>query len=181
MGAIGFEVVLILILVAINAVLSGSELAVISARKHRLQQRADNGDEGARAVLALQAEPNRFLSTTQIGITLVGILAGVFGGATVAEQLALRYEDAGVSEGVAGAVSVASVVIVITYLPSSSAKLRPEAESRLRTPRRCLKISRPMSFWAALAPLVSLLSVSTDAILSVLRVKAVAISSAISD
>ena len=172
MGAVGFEVVLIAILVSINAVLSGSELAVISARKHRLQQRADNGDEGAQAALALQAEPNRFLSTTQIGITLVGILAGVFGGATVAEKLAMQFEDAGLSEGVAGALSVATVVIVITYLSLVIGELVPKRIALAHPETIASKVSRPMKFLALIGgPLVSLLSFSTDSILRVLRVK----------
>ncbi len=67
-----------------------SEIAIVSARKARLQQMANEGDAKARAALELARSPNRLLSTVQIGITLIGILAGVLGGATIAEELALR-------------------------------------------------------------------------------------------
>ncbi len=90
MTAIGMESFLILLLMLINGELAMAEIAVVSARKMRLQQRVEKGDAGARAALELANAPNRFLSTIEIGITLVGILAGAFGGATIAEHLAAR-------------------------------------------------------------------------------------------
>ena len=74
-----------------------SELAIVSARRARLQQRADRGSHGARVALELSDEPTRFLSTVQIGITSIGILAGAFGGATLAEELAARLVDEGMA------------------------------------------------------------------------------------
>ncbi|HEX6623197.1 MAG TPA: CNNM domain-containing protein, partial [Pyrinomonadaceae bacterium] len=87
MSIIAFESLLIILLVVVNGVFAMSELAVVSSRKGRLQQLANAGDVGARAALELANNPDRFLSTVQIGITLVGILAGAFGGATIAEQI----------------------------------------------------------------------------------------------
>jgi putative hemolysin len=90
MPTVTFEVLFILLLLVANGVFAMSEIAVISARKSRLQRMAEAGDESARAAFQLANDPARFLSTIQIGITLVGILAGAFGGATIAEQLGVR-------------------------------------------------------------------------------------------
>src|SRR5262249_21518650 len=87
MGGIATELIIILVLIVFNGLLAMSEMAIVSARQARLQHRADQGDAGARAALALMKEPNRFLSTVQIGITLIGILAGAFGGASIAGHL----------------------------------------------------------------------------------------------
>lgn len=81
------EMIVNVLLILLNGVFSMSETAFVSARKARLQQRADKGDANAQAALDLMEAPNRFLSTVQIGITLIGILAGAFGGATIALSL----------------------------------------------------------------------------------------------
>ena len=88
MELILLEILLIFVLLLINGIFSMSELAVVSARRIRLQQQAEKGSRGAQAALELAENPNNFLSTVQIGITLIGILAGAFGGAGVAEILA---------------------------------------------------------------------------------------------
>ena len=82
--SISVEIVLILVLIIANGLFAMSEIAVVSARRVRLQQRADDGDAAAAAALKLAQEPSRFLSAVQIGITLIGILTGAFGGATIA-------------------------------------------------------------------------------------------------
>src|SRR5215207_4488518 len=92
MSAIALELALIVFLLIINGIFSMSEMAVVSARKTRLQHRAEEGDAGARAALDLAAHPTNFLSTVQFGITLVGVLAGAFGGAGIAEALAAQFE-----------------------------------------------------------------------------------------
>ena len=79
-----FEIVIILVLILLNGIFAMAEFAIVSAKKIRLQQRAEGGDKRAAAALELANEPTNFLSTIQIGITLVGILAGAFGGATIA-------------------------------------------------------------------------------------------------
>jgi len=81
------EIIIILSLVIVNGIFAMTEMAMVSSRKTRLQQRAEEGDIGARKALDALKDPNRLLSSIQIGITLVGILAGVFGGATVAKNL----------------------------------------------------------------------------------------------
>src|SRR4051794_26067660 len=87
LGSSGFEVALILILVIANGIFSMSELAVVSSRKARLQQKANEGSRKARIALALANAPDEFLSTVQVGITLISTLAGAFGGATLATRL----------------------------------------------------------------------------------------------
>jgi putative hemolysin len=82
------EIALIFVLLVANGIFAMSEIAVVSSRRARLQRLAEGGDAGARRALALAQHPSRFLSTVQIGITLVGIFAGAFGGATIAGELA---------------------------------------------------------------------------------------------
>src|SRR5215204_940619 len=84
------EVLVILALVVANGAFAMAELAVLSSQKGRLRRLAESGDRGARVALELAEDPNRFLATVQVGITLVGTIAGVFGGATLAENLAAR-------------------------------------------------------------------------------------------
>ena len=91
---IGTELLVIFLLILANGVFAMSEIAVVAARKVRLQQRAEDGDERAKAALALAHDPNKFLSTVQFGITLVGVLAGAYGGATIAAT-ARRADRAG--------------------------------------------------------------------------------------
>ena len=84
------QILIIFLLLVVNGLFSMAEIAVVSARKARLQQRADQGDRKAAAALKLAEAPDEFLSTVQIGITLIGILAGAFGGATLSDPLAAR-------------------------------------------------------------------------------------------
>src|SRR5215213_5018440 len=93
MGNIGLEVALITILVLANGVFSMAEMAVVSARKARLGQRAEEGSRGAAVALALANNPHDFLSTVQVGITMIGTLAGAFGGATLAEKLTVYLKQ----------------------------------------------------------------------------------------
>ena len=84
MSGLTFEMLFVFLLILANGLFAMAEIAIISSRKRRLQQRANEGDLRARAALELAETPNRFLSTVQIGITLIGILAGAYGGATIA-------------------------------------------------------------------------------------------------
>lgn len=172
MDILGFELVLILVLVMLNGVLAGSELAVVSARPLRLQQRAAKGDAGAKAALQLATEPNRFLSTVQIGITLVGIFTGAFGGATVAAKLDDPLSNAGLSPGAAATVSVLIVVLGITYLSLVMGELVPKRLALAHPETIARAVARPLKALSVVAtPGVVLLSVSTDAVLRLLRVR----------
>lgn len=93
MNNIATEIVIVGLLILLNGVLSMLELAIVSARKNRLWERAEDGDRGARTALDLAENPNRFLSTVQIGITLIGILSGAFGGATLAEEIGKGFNQ----------------------------------------------------------------------------------------
>src|SRR3712207_2150499 len=88
MLTVTINVAFIVLLTLLNGLFAMSETALVSARKARLRQRAEAGDRGARSALELTDSPNRFLATVQIGISLIGVLAGAFGGATIAEPLA---------------------------------------------------------------------------------------------
>jgi putative hemolysin len=172
MSAIGIELLIIVLLVLLNGVLAMSEMAIVSARKVRLQQRADAGDAGAQAALNLANEPNRFLSTVQIGITSVGILAGAFGGATLAENLGGRLEEAGLSPALSNAVGVALVVLGITYLSLIVGELVPKRLALQQPERLASAVARPMRLVSTIAaPIVALLSVSTDVVLRLLGVR----------
>lgn len=148
------------------------EIAVIAARKSRLLQLANEGSKRAQAALELKNSPNRFLSTVQIGITLVGILAGAFGGATIAENLAVYFETippiAPYSEGI----GIAIVVAAITYLTLIVGELVPKRLGLSNPELIASYAARPMRILSFLStPFVYLLSVSTDFILQILHVK----------
>lgn len=138
MAAVGLEIAFVLLLVVANGVFAMSEMALVSSRKARLRRRADAGDAGARAALELAAAPDTFLSTTQIGITLVGILAGAFGGATISEQLAAQVARVPALAPYSGGLALASVVLSITYLSLIVGELAPNV-SRSTTPRGSLR------------------------------------------
>lgn len=170
MQQIGIEVLLIFILLFINGLFSMSEIAVVSAKKVRLQKRAEEGNLGAKAALDLAETPNRFLSTVQIGITLVGVLSGAFGGAALAVHLVPYVEQIVFLKPYANEVSFSFVVLLITYFSLVIGELVPKRIG-LNAPERIAAImSRPMSFISKLtAPVVWLLSVSTNTVLKLLR------------
>ena len=120
MGGVWFEIFVIVLLVLANGVFAMSEISVVAARKIRLQQRAEEGDSRARAALELANDPAQFLSTVQVGITLIGILAGAYGGATISEPLAAFIaqfpEVARYAEGIALAIVVAGITLLSLIL-----------------------------------------------------------------
>src|SRR6185369_7497257 len=121
-----FEVLIILVLLLVNGVLALAEIAIVSSRKGRLKQMADEGSKGAQAALDLTNEPSQFLSTVQIGITLVGILAGAFGGATLSAPLAGLLRQVSVLAPYADQIAFAIVVIIITYFSLVIGELVPK-------------------------------------------------------
>lgn len=172
MGGLGTEAVLILLLLLVNGVFAMSEIAVVSSRKARLQQRAETGDTGARRALELVDNPNRFLSTVQVGITLVGILAGAFGGATIASQVAVYVRRVPSLAPYADGVSLGLVVLVITYLSLVIGELVPKRIALNHPERIASAVAGPMNFLSrASAPLVALLSASTEGVLRLLGVR----------
>src|SRR6202008_1096690 len=109
------EILVIFLLLLANGVFAMSEIAVVSSRKPRLQHLADQGSTGARRALELAAAPDRFFATVQVGITLVGILTGAFGGATLAAKVAAAIQRVSGLEPYADALGLTIVVLAINY------------------------------------------------------------------
>ena len=152
------DLVLILALVAVNGVLSMSELAIVSAREARLKAMVKAGSSGARYALDLAAEPGRFLSTVQIGITLIGILAGAYSGASLGAPVAQRLAPLGLDPGTAKSVGFGLVIVVTTFASLVIGELVPK-QFALRNPEGIAAVmARPM-YWLskATAPFVWLL------------------------
>ena len=170
MSSIVTELLLITALLLLNGLLAMSEMAIVSARKTRLRQQADAGSAGAAAALDLAEHPTRFLSTVQIGITLVGILTGAFGGATIAASIARSLEPIPPLSAYAEAIGLAVVVAAITCLSLIVGELVPKRLA-LHAPERVATIvARPMRLLAVVAnPVVSLLTLATDGTLRLLR------------
>ncbi|MDQ0563588.1 putative hemolysin [Rhizobium mesoamericanum] len=163
------EISIVAILTILNGVLAMSELAVVSARPARLKVLADQGSRGAAMAIRLADEPGRFLSTVQIGITLVGVLSGAFSGATLGARLSGWLASHGLSLAAADAVGVGSVVVAITYLSLIVGELVPK-QIALRAPETVAsKVAPAMIFLSRLAaPLVWLLDVSGRILLRLL-------------
>jgi len=163
------ELALVLALTVLNGLLAMSELAIVSARPARLRVLHDQGAAAAGVALALAQTPGRFLSTVQIGITLVGILSGAFSGATLGVRLANVLEDFGWSRGAADAVGVGVVVVAITYLSLIVGELVPK-QIALRHPERiAVRVAPAMALLSRLAaPLVWLLDTSGGLVLRLL-------------
>ena len=136
-----FYAFIIVLLVLINGFFAMSELAVVSARKSRVEQMRDEGRRGAASALKLIEDPTGFLSTVQIGITLVGIFAGAFGGSTFAGPLAGIIEDWPLIGPYAGTVAFVAVVMVITYLSLVVGELAPKRFALSRAEAIAIKCS----------------------------------------
>ncbi|GAB4158398.1 MAG: hemolysin family protein [Cyanobacteria bacterium J069] len=171
MPAVAVEILIVLLLILANGLFAMSEMAIVSARKIRLQELAERGDKKAQAALELATSPNRFLSTVQIGITLIGILAGAFGGATIASTLAAAIAQVPALAPYSGAIAFGVVVLAITYLSLIIGELVPKRIA-LNNPEKIAKtLAQPMRWLSGLAyPLVHLLSLSTEAVLKLVGV-----------
>lgn len=166
------EIIIIFLLLVANGILAMSEIAVVSVRKARLQQRAEEGDANAQAALDLANNPNAFLATIQIGITLVGILAGAFGGATLAEEIGAALAIFPFLAPYSEALGVGVVVLVITYFSLVIGELVPKRLGLNNAEGVAMAVARPMRHLSRFAsPLVRLLSFSTDLTLRLLGVR----------
>lgn len=159
------ELALVVLLIALNGVFALSELAVVSARKSRLRALADARRPGAKAALALAEEPGRFLSTVQIGITLIGILSGVVSGAALGDRLALVLIELGLPKGWADTLGYGLVIAAITYLSVIIGELVPK-HLALRNPEgiACAVAPGMRVVSRAALPAVWLLDASTRAV-----------------
>jgi len=160
------EIAVVLVLTIVNGLLAMSEMAVVSSRPARLKVLADQGSKGARMAQRLAEDPGRFLSTVQIGITLVGVLSGAFSGATLGLRLTTWLEAQGLSPAAADALGVGSVVLVITYLSLVVGELVPK-QFALRDPERIAARVAPamLALSRISAPFVWVLNASGTALL----------------
>jgi putative hemolysin len=167
-----FEILIIFCLILVNGLFAMAEIAIVSARKLRLQQRVDDGDKRASTALKLVEDPSRFLSTIQIWITLVGILAGAFGGATLAEQIGIWLQSIPWLAAYGELIGVVIVVLIITYFTLVLGELVPKRLALQNAEEIAVRLAGPMDFVAKLAsPLVHILSASTNWIVRILGVQ----------
>lgn len=164
------DLIIIIALILLNGIFSMSEVALISARKSKLTSDARNGNRNAATALQLAGEPDRFLSTVQIGITLIGILTGMFSGATIATQLADWLVAAGIAPRLALTLSKVVIVSVVTYLSIVVGELVPKRIGLGRADTIAKIVAGPMKMLSIITyPVVWLLSVSTAGIVKLLR------------
>jgi len=163
------EILIVAILTLVNGLLSMSELAVVSSRPARLKVLAAEGRRGAQVALKLQEDPGKFLSSVQIGITLVGVLSGAFSGATLGERVGLGLVGAGVDAGIAMPLGVGIVVVIITYLSLIIGELVPKQIALRDAEGVASRVAPSMAFIASIgAPVVWVLDISGKLILRLL-------------
>jgi len=172
MHSIWFEISLIVLLIILNGLLALSELALVSARKARLEKLAKEGDSKARIALELAESPDSFLSAIQIGITFIGILAGAFGGATIADILTRYFAFFPLFAPYSQTISVVIVVVCITYLSVIIGELVPKRLALNHPEKIARLVAIPIKRLSRLThPLVLLLSGSTNLILRLFHVQ----------
>ena len=164
--------VIIILLIILNGIFAMTEIAVVSARKSKLKQLAEKGDVNAQKALELAANPNRFLSTVQIGITFVGIFAGAFGSETVARPLSSILSQIPLLDKYSEIIAILVVVTLITYVSLVIGELVPKRLA-LGSPEKIASfMAKYMQTLSSISsPLINLLSISTDWILMLFRVK----------
>lgn len=160
------DITLLFALIILNGVFAMSEIALITARRVQLQNSAQLGDAAAAAAVQLGEDPNRFLSTVQIGITLIGIVNGVIGEAALARPLGLWLESQGIADPLAGYLATGVVVVGITYVSIVLGELIPKRLGQINPESIARMVARPMLWLAAISsPFVHLLAGSTRLIL----------------
>jgi putative hemolysin len=166
------EIVLLLSLILLNGVFAMSEIAVVSSRRARLGQMAQEGRVGAAQALALAEDPGRFLPTIQVGITSIGILAGAVGEASIAERLEGYLGQVPALADHAELIALVAMVVVVTYVSLIVGELVPKRLAMLRPEAIATVIARPMNNLSRIArPLVRLLGYSTEVVLRLLRAR----------
>ncbi|MDF2441793.1 MAG: magnesium and cobalt exporter, family [Abditibacteriota bacterium] len=166
MGSIATEAVLVLVLILANGVFALAEVAIVASRKARLQQSAQAGSSKARVALELAESPNTFLATVQIGITMVGILAGAFGGATLSKSIAESARTVPFLAPYADSIGLGIVVLAITYLSLVIGELVPKRIGLQNPEGIATLVAVPMRWLSIVAsPIVKVLSFSTDVII----------------
>jgi len=166
------EIPILIALILLNGVFAMSEIALVTARKARLQKLIDEGDSAAAAALKLGEDPTRFLSTIQIGITSIGVLNGIFGEAALAQPMAEWLVQLGMAFNYASTLSTAVVVVLITYVSIVVGELVPKRLGQTNPESIARLVARPINLLAKLTkPFVLLLTGSTLALLRLLGVR----------
>jgi len=172
MSSIPTDILILVLLLLINSLFVMSEMAVVSARKARLQQQANEGNKSAATALHLAQNPNTFLSTVQIGITLVSVLLGALGGPAFSEPLAELFKQWPALAPYADSLALAIVVVLITTLSLVLSELVPKRIALHDPEKIAAAISGPMLFISKLfSPLVWILGRLTDSILLLLGIQ----------
>lgn len=171
--SIANEIIMIFILILVNAVLAMSEAALVASRKARLQQQVSEGNKSSALAIKLIEDPNIFLSTVQIGITLIGVLAGAVGGATIAESLAATLQTVPYIGEYSTSIALGTVVISITILTIWLGELVPKRLG-LNSPEKIAQIvAGPMLFLSRVfSPFIKLMSAATNLVLRLMGVNA---------
>ena len=171
--AIFVEIAVIIVLILLNGFLAMAEFAIVSSKKSRIMQYKKRESKGVRAALALSDDPNSFLSAIQIGITLIGILAGAYGGASLAATLSpWLAEMVPALASVSGTLSLLLIVAVITYFTIILGELVPKRLGMIAPERIAIAVSYPILIFATITrPITRIISASTNFVLSLLRVK----------
>lgn len=168
---ITFELLVIVVLIIVNGLLSMSEIAIIASRKSKLQEMANTGSVSAMLALRLSEKPEDLLSVVQIGITLVGIVAGVYGGATIADRLAIYFDSVSWLAAYSHVVALVIVVGLITYLSLLIGELVPKRIALSNPEKIAARTAGLMRFMEILTyPLVKLLTFSTNSVLTLIGV-----------
>ena len=166
------EIAILFALICLNGLFAMSEIALVTARKARLQKLVDEGDSGAAAAVKLGEDPTRFLSTIQIGITSIGVLNGIVGEAALATPLAVWLDVLGVPQPYASYAATGLVVVLITYFSIVVGELVPKRIGQSYPETFARLVARPINFLAtATKPFVLLLSTSTRGLLRLMGVK----------
>jgi putative hemolysin len=166
------DIIILLCLIMLNGLFVMSEIALVSARKTRLESLAEKGDQKAKAALELSNNPEIFLSAAQIGITLIAILTGVYSGERFGKALAPFFEKIAILKPYAAAISTTIIVIIVTFLSIIFGELIPKRFGLLRAERIAKNAARPMRFFAvATHPIVWLLNSFSNLFFSIFRIK----------
>ena len=166
------EILIILGLILLNGILSMTEMAMVSARKSSLSTEARNGNERARRALSIAENPNRMLSTIQIGITLIGILTGIYSGSQLAGSLATLLDALGMAHSYSMTLAQGVIVIIVTFLTLLFGELLPKRIGMATAESIAKAMATPMNYLSTIAaPFVWLLSKSTAVIFSLIGLR----------
>jgi putative hemolysin len=166
------EIAIIIALILLNGIFSMSEIAVVSARKSSLNNEAKRGNKAAQAAVNLANHPDRFLSTVQVGITLIGILTGLYSGDVLADDFAKILNSTGIPHQYVLTIAKVSIVIVVTYFTIVFGELVPKRIGLSASEKIAKFIARPMHYLSiVVSPFVWILSKSTSLIFNLLGIK----------